>query len=108
MALVCGWLGLTLLAALPDLPARAPNVAGAYVPLLSQEEAWDTLPTLEHGTKNRLPLWALATAKAMLRTTAAVLELEQLHRAKSPLEAKLRGQIRLVVAHANTCGYTEA
>ena len=80
----------------------------AFLPLLTQEEAWQTLPTLEHGTKDRLPLWALATAKALPRTTAAVLELEYRHRAASPLDATLRAQIRLIAAHANRCGYTQA
>ncbi len=80
----------------------------AFLPLLTQEEAWQTLPALEHGTKDRLPLWALATAKALPGTTAAVLELEYRHRALSPLDAVLRGQIRLVAAHANRCGYTQA
>lgn len=108
MALPWNFLVLSFLAAAPDLLAQKPNVGGAFVPLLSQEEAWDHLPALEQGTQERLPLWVLATAKALPRTTAAVLELEHRHRAQSPLESKLRGQIRLVVAHANGCGYTQA
>src|SRR5262245_39028432 len=80
----------------------------AFMPLLSQEAAWQTLPELEHGEKDRLPLWALATAEALPRTTAAMLELEYRHRAASPLDAPLRGQIRLVAAHANRCDYTQA
>jgi AhpD family alkylhydroperoxidase len=80
----------------------------SYLPLASQQEGWQALPAAEPDKSARLPLWALATAKALPRTTAAVLELEYLHRVKSPLDPVLRGQIRLAVAHANRCSYTEA
>ncbi len=79
-----------------------------FVPLLSTEQAWKTLPALEKGAPGPLPQWALATAKALPRTTAAVLELEHRHRAQSPLDPVLSGQIRLIVAHANRCAYGAA
>src|SRR5262249_19565361 len=108
MPTVCGYLSLMLIVALNDPPAPSQKSTSAYVPLLSQDEARQILPALEKGTQDRLPLWALATAKALPRTTAAMLELDHLHRARSPLEARLRGQLPLVVAQANGCGYSQA
>lgn len=90
--------------------ANAPgdnNRPRAFVALLSQQDAWQALPKLEHGQTARLPLWAVATAKALPRTTAAALELDHRHRVSSPLDAQLRAQVRLVVAHANRCAYTQ-
>src|SRR5436190_12612208 len=77
----------------------------AFVPLLSQEEAWKCLPRPEKEIKALLPNWALALAKTLPRTTAAMLELDYLSRAKNPLDAKLRGKIRWVAARANRCEY---
>jgi hypothetical protein len=37
-----------------------------------------------------------------------MLELDYLHRAQSPLEPRMRGQMRWVAAHANGCRYAEA
>jgi hypothetical protein len=37
-----------------------------------------------------------------------MLELDYVQRARSPLDAKLRGKMRWVAAHANRCAYTEA
>src|SRR5207248_11389126 len=48
------------------------------------------------------------TAASLPRTTAAMLELDYLHRAKNPLDAQLRSKIRWVAAHANRCTYSEA
>jgi hypothetical protein len=36
-----------------------------------------------------------------------MLELDFLHRAHSPLDAKLRARLRWVAAHANRCRYSE-
>jgi alkylhydroperoxidase family enzyme len=55
-----------------------------------------------------LPVWARALAKTLPHTTAAMLELDHLHRARSPLDPKLRGQLRWVAARANRCKYGEA
>jgi len=60
------------------------------------------------GGGGPLPAWARALAGALPRTTAAMLELDYLHRAKSPLDAKLRGRMRWTAAHANGCAYAEA
>jgi alkylhydroperoxidase family enzyme len=99
--------------------------AGVRVPVLDQETAWSRLPAVERGAKSvergawsveraersvkrPLPLWARALAGALPNTTAAMLELDYLHRAKSPLDPKLRGKMRWVAAHANRCAYAEA
>ena len=107
MSLTWGLIGLVLAVGIqgqgPDSKAPSP-----FVPLLSQQDAWKTLPALQQGDPSALPVWALATAKALPRTTASMLELEWRHRAASPLDAVLRGQIRLVVAHANGCAYSQA
>lgn len=97
-----------ILALLWPGPASADDPPDAFFPLASPADAWKALPPLEKGTPGRLPRWALATARALPRTTAAVLELEHRHRANSPLPPVLRGQIRLITAHANGCGSTRS
>ncbi|HMC88383.1 MAG TPA: deiodinase-like protein, partial [Gemmataceae bacterium] len=77
-------------------------------PLLNDAQAWSKLPALEKGTRQPLPTWARALAAALPRTTAAMLELDFLQRAKNPLEPKLRGMMRWTAAHANHCAYSEA
>jgi alkylhydroperoxidase family enzyme len=82
--------------------------SGAFVPLLDEQEAWKRLPLTGPDVGKKLPEWARALARTMPTTTAAMLELEYQHRLKSPLEAKLRGKIRWVAAHANRCPCSEA
>jgi alkylhydroperoxidase family enzyme len=103
-ALVCAALLLVLLpgAGVFAAPGRA------RVPLATDEEAWKLLPPAEKGSGRPLPAWARALVKALPRTTAAMLELDYLHRAESPLGPKLRGKMRWVAAHANRCPYSEA
>ena len=81
------------------------------VPLLSDGEAWAKLPTPDAElvtSRPALPAWAKAMAAAMPKTTAAVLELDALHRTKSPVDPKLWAAIRYVAAHANRNPYGEA
>jgi alkylhydroperoxidase family enzyme len=92
-----------------------PAVAGAPTPeaespfpLLSDDECWRELPTVEKGGGQPLPSWARALAGSMPRTTAALLRLDYVHRTNSPVEPKLRAQMRWVAAHANRCAYAEA
>jgi alkylhydroperoxidase family enzyme len=66
------------------------------------------LPPAELGAGRPLPLWARALAGSLPHTTAAMLELDYLHRARSPLGPTLRGQMRWVAARANGCRYAEA
>jgi alkylhydroperoxidase family enzyme len=84
------------------------EAAKRRVPLLDNNETWKRLPSAERGADQPLPAWACALADALPRTTAAMLELDYVQRAKSPLDAKLRGKMRWVAAHANRCPYSEA
>jgi hypothetical protein len=77
-------------------------------PRLSNAEAWASLPKADSGGTGTLPNWARATVKALPRTTAAMLELDRLHRTKSPLGPVLRGKMRWVAADANRCEYSRA
>src|SRR5688572_13230112 len=80
----------------------------ARVPLLSSEEAWKRLPPAEHGAGQPLPAWARALAHALPRTTAGMLELDYVYRARNPLDPRLAGKMRWVAAAANRCAYTKA
>jgi alkylhydroperoxidase family enzyme len=80
----------------------------ARFPLIGDAEAWERLPEAEEGGGGPLPAWARALAKSLPRTTAAMLELDWLHRAGSSLDPSLRGMMRWTVAHANRCDYSKA
>src|SRR5262249_12899685 len=90
-------------------PRASASGAGVLrVALLDNETAWKKLPAADKGQGEPLPAWARALATALPRTTGAMLELDYLHRAKNPLGARLRGQVRYVAANANRCSYTQA
>lgn len=91
---------------LEQIPTTVPTRFG--IPILGETDTWKSLPPVVKGAGQPLPLWARVLARSLPRTTAAMLELDYLHRAKSPLDPKLRGQMRWVAAHANGCAYTEA
>lgn len=80
----------------------------AYLPVLSDAAAWRFLPAARSGSGAPLPAWARATARALPRTTAALLDLDRLHRTRSPLGPILRGKMRWVAARANRCDYAMA
>jgi alkylhydroperoxidase family enzyme len=91
-----------------DEPVKEVSPAGkgtAHFPLLSNEETWHFLPKTLSGSGQPLPAWARALARGLPRTTAALLDLDRIHRARSPLGPILRGKIRWVAAHANRCAY---
>jgi AhpD family alkylhydroperoxidase len=90
---------------LAEEPSKT-TIAGRF-PILSNEEAWANLPGVENGANGPLPGWARVTAATLPRTTATILELEDLHRTKSPLDPKLRAMVRWVVAEANRCRYAQ-
>jgi alkylhydroperoxidase family enzyme len=77
------------------------------VVLADDAEAWKRLPAAVRGTGQPLPTWARALAATLPRTTAALLELDYLHRAQGPLDPVLRARMRWVAAHANHCRYGE-
>jgi alkylhydroperoxidase family enzyme len=91
----------------PSRAAPDPDESGSW-PLLSNEEAWEFLPEALEGGGSRLPAWARSTARDLPRTTAAMLNLDRLHRTKSPLGPSLRGKMRWVAADANRCEYSRA
>ena len=77
--------------------------------VLENAAAWKRLPPATKGAGQPLPAWARALADSLPRTTAALLELDYRHRAKSPLlEPALAAKMRLIAAQANGCAYTEA
>jgi alkylhydroperoxidase family enzyme len=63
------------------------------------------MPAALQGGGWRLPHWARAVAGFLPRTAAAMLRLDHAHRARSPVDARLRAKMRYVVAQANQCGY---
>jgi hypothetical protein len=87
---------------------QEPPANGLRTALPSDEEAWRMLPPAEVGAGQPLPVWARALAPTMPRTVAAMLELDYLHRAASPLPAPLRAELRWIAARANRSGYSEA
>jgi alkylhydroperoxidase family enzyme len=92
--------GMALLRA---VPAVGGDVLGKP---LSVEECWRRLPTPASGAGQRLPNWALATVRTLPRTTAAMLELDWLHRTRNAIGPILRSQMRWVAADANRCDYS--
>lgn len=101
---------VVILLAVAGAEAGAPRPAavGAHVAVLSNAEAWNRLPETERGRDALLPAWARALAGTLPRTTAAMLELDYLHRARQHLGAKLAAKVRWSAAHANRCPYSEA
>src|SRR5262245_60149962 len=87
------------------------TLLGLELPLFSrlgQEACWSILPERVRGEKGPLPLWARTLARSLPQTTAAMLELDYLHRAGGALSAKLQGTIRWAGARANRSPYGEA
>ena len=102
------WRSVFILVATIAGPVRgAPDEHSSW-PLSSNDEAWKLLPATLAGGGARLPTWARATARDLPRTTVAMLNLDRLHRTKSPLGPSLRGKMRWVAADANHCEYARA
>jgi alkylhydroperoxidase family enzyme len=104
IALVLASVGLFPGVAFSSPPSRA---SAAFAPL-TLEEAWRRLPAAEKGGGQRLPNWALITARNLPSTTAAMLELDWLHRTQNEIGPVLRGKMRWVAADANRCEYSRA
>jgi alkylhydroperoxidase family enzyme len=96
---LCALIGAA--SAQPDKPA-APK---APFPALPETDAWDKLPPAK---KPALPEWARVLAGPMPKTTAKLLELDYLHRARSPLDPVLAAAIRVAVADALGSEYGKA
>jgi alkylhydroperoxidase family enzyme len=88
---------LLLVAALAGGPAAADQPPdGPRFPRLSQADAWKRLPR----QNPKLPNWARVLAESLPRTTAAMLELDNVHRAKNPLGPITAGKLRWWAADA--------
>ncbi len=88
-------------------PMAPPTTGGARPAALGSAEVWKRLPRAVKGAGRPLPVWARALAPTLPQTTAAMLELDYLHRARSPLAPRLRARVRWVAAHAVGCAYGE-
>jgi alkylhydroperoxidase family enzyme len=95
LLVVATWTGWTVAA-----PAAAPPPPQRF-PALSKDEAWRLLPRQEPP----LPAWARALAGPLPRTTAAMLQLDRLHRAGNPLGQALAARLRWAAADALGCEY---
>jgi alkylhydroperoxidase family enzyme len=80
----------------------------ARVSLLDDAAAWPRLPLEGPDLGKPLPHWARALAESLPRTTAAMLQLDYVQRARSPLDPKLRAAMRWVAADANRSPYGRA
>ncbi len=100
--------GLFPVAVKADPPSAGAGGAAilGFAPL-SNEESWKKLP-VEKRTGEPLPSWARLLAGPNPRMAAGLLHLDFVHRAHSPLDPKIRAEMRWVAAHANHCAYTEA
>ncbi len=81
----------------PDKPQK-------QFPALDNDAAWTLLPR----ENPPLPPWARVLVGSLPKTTAKMLELEYLHRAKNPLGQELTGLIQLTVADALDCKFGKA
>ncbi len=72
-------------------------------PMPPSTEAWTKLPLATTGQGGPMPAWAKITARSLPRATATYLELDDLHRTKSPLDPKLRAMARWTVADVLRC-----
>lgn len=79
-----------------------------YIALLSDQQTWERLPAVAKGERAALPSWAKAIATQLPRTAAAMLELDAIHRLRSPIESQLRAKLRWVIAKENRCQYSQA
>ena len=74
---------------------------------VSDAEAWEYLPVAVVGEGKPLPAWARLLAPRLPRTTAALLHLDYVQRAESPIPADLRAAMRYIIATANDCHYAQ-
>lgn len=80
----------------------AEPVAPVRFPTLNNVETWKQLLS----SKPPLPIWARTLARSLPETTAAMIELDYVHRAKNPLNPILRGKLRWIAANTIACEYS--
>ena len=83
--------------------AEKPLTSGRF-PVAGNEDAWGKLPR----ENPPLPPWARVLINPLPKTTARMLELEHLHRAKNPLGTELAGVLQWNVADALGSMYGKA
>jgi alkylhydroperoxidase family enzyme len=88
--------------------AAGGTAPAAFVPVLTDAQAWKRLPPAEEGHGQPLPAWIRALAGPLPKTAAAMIDLDYAQRVDSPLSPKLRAKLRWVVADANRCEYGRA
>jgi alkylhydroperoxidase family enzyme len=82
-------------------PAQEGSPSGRRFPISDNAEAWKLLPR----ETPPLPEWARVLAPSLPKTTAAMLELDYVHRVKNPLGPVLAGKIRWAAADEIGCEY---
>jgi alkylhydroperoxidase family enzyme len=101
------WKWALLLLAVPATPVEAaapPTLPPeARFAALTNDETWKRLP----WEAPPLPAWARTLATSLPRAAVGMLELDYVHRARSPLGPVLRGKLRWVAADANRCAYAK-
>jgi hypothetical protein len=84
-------------------PPATERESHARIAPMTDAAAWDRMPK---GAPP-LPVWARTLADSLPRTTAFQLDLDAVHRTKSPLGPVLAGKIRWTVADALRCAYAK-
>ncbi len=74
---------------------------------LDTDAVWNRLPLRGPDQGKPLPDWARTLAGPLPATTAAMLELDRLHREANPLGASLSAKVRYAAAVANQCEWTK-
>src|SRR5206468_2179285 len=88
-------------ATLASPPAHADGPPWPRLPALDPENAMLALP----GGHQRYPIWARMLVEPLPRTTAAMLQLDYVHRAQNPLGAVLAAKLRWATADTLGCDY---
>lgn len=100
------WMASLLTLAAAAIAASAqPDKPKAPFPALPDSDAWANLPPPKPPV---LPEWARTLAGPLPKTTAKMLELDYVQRARNPLGPELAALLRLEVAQALRCKYGEA
>lgn len=92
---------LAVVVASGGLTAVDPAKPGA-LPVVADADAWKQLPRKSPP----LPVWARTLVGPLPKTTAAMLELDRLHRDGNPLGAVLAAKLRWAAADAIGCEYS--
>lgn len=96
-------------ACLATAARAAPPGAGApRFAFMDNDECWQLLGLEDVQPRPTLPNWARATARSLRRTTIAMIDLDRIHRTRSPLGPLLRAQMRWIAADANRSPYGKA